>query len=561
MNNIINKALIVFILLSSLTKIYSSNISDPNQHSSYNNTDSSSFCNDNTTCTEDYFCELHSNTCIHKEYFPFSNKQLFSITILCFLSGIATNTGIGGGTVITTILMSIDNFSPKEAAPLSILIIFFCSLSTFLMGVKAKNDDDHFKFVDYDIVLICCPLVLFGSKVGTILHIILPNSLILLILLVVLIVSTIKTYKNAYFYKKKEEKEEKESLLIEETQLSFEILNRISNKNLFSNKSNKEVQSKGDDFNLKDVLERKISIIKEIKSNRGSINEIQDKILGNSMEIMEEFDENHIKQEETIINELIKKVKEIELLKSNLFDENKAIRGSIIKTMLELVVFLILVELAIGNNNRKSLFDISQCSYEYYLIILIFGGICLLISFICYKNMKKEEEISNLFSNLLLKKEEREAYYLINYLENSSITKLRFVSFLSGLISSVCGVGGGIILAPALIEIGIHPKISASSSNLLVIISSFSSSILFLMMNKIYLDYSIIYCSLCSLSSIIGNYIINKYTMRTKKISFLIFYLLYIMIFSIILLPINGIIRVIDEYNKTRSIFWFSFAC
>ena len=100
-----------FIVLVAYT-LLSSSICTNNLLSNFTSQINTLDCTEDKHCSEDYHCNLDSNTCTHKEYLPFSPKQFFSLLLLGIIAGIATSSGIGGGTVISTILMSIDNFTP-----------------------------------------------------------------------------------------------------------------------------------------------------------------------------------------------------------------------------------------------------------------------------------------------------------------------------------------------------------------------------------------------------------------------------------------------------------------
>lgn len=51
------------------------------------------------------------------------------------------------------------------------------------------------------------------------------------------------------------------------------------------------------------------------------------------------------------------------------------------------------------------------------------------------------------------------------------------ITFIAGILASVVGLGGGIIYTPLLLELGVHPKVTSSTSLLLVLYTSLSNSI------------------------------------------------------------------------------------
>ncbi len=110
------------------------------------------------------------------------------------LSLVATTAGMGGGAIYSAVLMSVENFGTTEAFPISNFIILFCSVGTYLIGVRNKINDPNELFVDYDIVLVFAPNLLLGTKIGVILNKILPSVMLNIFLIIILSFSSYKTY-------------------------------------------------------------------------------------------------------------------------------------------------------------------------------------------------------------------------------------------------------------------------------------------------------------------------------------------------------------------------------
>ena len=65
---------------------------------------------------------------------------------------------------------------------------------------------------------------------------------------------------------------------------------------------------------------------------------------------------------------------------------------------------------------------------------------------------------------------------------NSIFVKFPIYSFISGLLAGLLGIGGGLILGPLLLELGLHPVVSTATSNFLVLFTSSSTSIQFILL-------------------------------------------------------------------------------
>ncbi len=93
--------------------------------------------------------------------------------------------------------MFIEDFPPNLANPISNFLILICSSITYYIGVKDKYINPRNNFVDYDFVLVTCPIVLIGVKIGTILNKIM-FKLFLTVFLITLIMLMFKKILNKY---------------------------------------------------------------------------------------------------------------------------------------------------------------------------------------------------------------------------------------------------------------------------------------------------------------------------------------------------------------------------
>jgi len=91
--------------------------------------------------------------------------------------------------------MYVEDFQPTEAFPIATILIFICSLSTYYSGVKHKLKNHDSDFVNLDFSIIFCPMMLLGTKLGTILNKVFSSFILFLILIFILASAFKKTYK------------------------------------------------------------------------------------------------------------------------------------------------------------------------------------------------------------------------------------------------------------------------------------------------------------------------------------------------------------------------------
>lgn len=65
------------------------------------------------------------------------------------------------------------------------------------------------------------------------------------------------------------------------------------------------------------------------------------------------------------------------------------------------------------------------------------------------------------------------------------INKIMAICFVGGIISGMLGVGGGIVMAPLMLELGLDPKTTASTSNFMLIFTSSAGVFMFILSVRI----------------------------------------------------------------------------
>jgi uncharacterized membrane protein YfcA len=65
--------------------------------------------------------------------------------------------------------------------------------------------------------------------------------------------------------------------------------------------------------------------------------------------------------------------------------------------------------------------------------------------------------------------------------DNSILIRFPIYAFVSGVMAGALGIGGGLILGPLLLELGLNPVVSTATSNFLVLFTSSSTSVQFIL--------------------------------------------------------------------------------
>lgn len=168
-----------------------------------------------------------------------------------------------------------------------------------------------------------------------------------------------------------------------------------------------------------------------------------------------------------------------------------------------------------GTYQSQSIIGLAACSTGYWFLVGFYIIFCILSTLQAYKYSKPEIKWS--LSNLLC---------------------YSSVAFLGGIGSGMLGLGGGVIISPLMLDIGVSPQSTAASSSLMVLFTSSSTTLQFFLGNMLDIQYASIMFVISMLSSMTGIKIVGKMIEKYKRPSIIVFLLAGITGFSAILLPL-----------------------
>ena len=128
-------------------------------------------------------------------------------------------------------------------------------------------------------------------------------------------------------------------------------------------------------------------------------------------------------------------------------------------------------------------------------------------------------------------------------------------------MAGLLGIGGGLILGPLLLELGIHPIISTATSNFLVLFTSSSTSLQFIFHGMMNFKYGLVCTLFSTIGSYMGTVIIQRLVERTKRSSILIFSLALVLGISTIFIPSHTFIQIYNKMNQGINIWIFESPC
>jgi len=138
-------------------------------------------------------------------------KLMMCIFVLMFAGSLCSAGGIGGGGIYVTVLMVAGALSPFDAVPLSKAIVFFGSMSSLVLNMRkslTRTDSTTGEvkgLIDYNICRLVVPSALIGTLLGVLLNRTTSDFVIVALLCSILSVMTWTTTRATYDQYKEEE--------------------------------------------------------------------------------------------------------------------------------------------------------------------------------------------------------------------------------------------------------------------------------------------------------------------------------------------------------------------
>ena len=154
------------------------------------------------------------NKCIHKRYLPPTIKEIFGSVLIVLGSALSNIGGIGGGGIMSPIMKFYMNFNKGDGVTIAKLMIFCGSLTGLLLKRNQNIPNTDKSPIDFNLVILLIPSVLYGTSIGVILNQIIPQIISYFLVILIIGVNFYKTYNLFTTLKtqqlKKENKKEQE---------------------------------------------------------------------------------------------------------------------------------------------------------------------------------------------------------------------------------------------------------------------------------------------------------------------------------------------------------------
>eukprot|EP00026_Physarum_polycephalum_P007771 Phypoly_transcript_07837.p1 GENE.Phypoly_transcript_07837~~Phypoly_transcript_07837.p1 ORF type:complete len:476 (+),score=19.90 Phypoly_transcript_07837:130-1557(+) len=401
--------------------------------------------NSQSRCKKLQFMKTVEHLCFHKSLFgsKFSWDDMWSFVIFFVAAAISAGGGIGGGGIFIPILVLVAKFVPKEAVPLSNIIVSGASVANLVQNFAKRHPVHNSRpLIDYSVALLIEPQTLGGTVVGVYLHQMFPSWLILLLLVIAMSLTTIRTTQKAISLFRKEKAE-----------------------------------------------------MKKIPNESSPL-----------LHIQTDHEKSHL---------LIVPWSKIILL----------IFILIISTVLSFLK---------GGGDEVSIVGIKACSLKYWATAMaIFPVIFLIWGYEGYGSIREtNRKINNGIPTSI-----GDVKWTL-----ARVIGVGWVSFLAGILASLLGVGGGLIKGPVLIELGLPPEVVAATSSYMILFTSISASVQYIIIGSVMWDYGAVLFGIGLIASFAGQTLLYWLVERYNRKSYIIFVIAVVIGVSAVLLIVSEVV-------------------
>lgn len=441
--------------------------------------------------------------------FPMTASDFFGIGLAAVGIALAAGSGIGGGGILVPIYILVMGIDPAYAIPLSNATVLGGSFANTALYLFKRHPHQDKPLIDFTFAILMEPPTMAGAMVGAIVNKNTPVWIITMLLVIVLFLLTYRSFWQAF---KRHDQENKAELAAEQARLGAEQSGTASEPSSDSNPLSAEEQG----------------VAQEESQEESTINATEDSMQENK---------RLLAGDNNVASESVQSSHSAEL--ALIMEKEKSIPWCYI--MLLPVIFAVVL---IANLVTK--LSGLECGSTGYWIMEILP---LLIAF-------------SLFAVLA---------YMTNEMYNRKVAiKYQFhegdiqwtptmtaiaatVCWMAGLFAGFFGVGGGLVKAPQMIEMGMLPEVVAATTAFMIIFTSASATVLFSVLGLLAWDYAALLFVVGVVFTIGGQlafeYLSKKYV---KRSSYTVFLIAIVLGMSTVLLGYTGIKRTITTFQEGK---------
>ncbi|XP_028805324.1 sulfite exporter TauE/SafE family protein 5 [Neltuma alba] len=194
-----------------------------------------------------------------------------------------------------------------------------------------------------------------------------------------------------------------------------------------------------------------------------------------------------------------------------------------------------------GNKYGQSIIPMEPCGVVYWIISSVQVPLAVIFTYW-----------------IVSRKESHQDQHLISQGQDLTVNgpsdKLIFplMALLAGVLGGVFGIGGGMLISPLLLQVGIAPEVTAATCSFMVFFSSTMSASQYLLLGMEHTETALVLAIICFVASMLGLLVVQRAVHKYGRASLIVFSVAIVMALSIVLMTTFGAIDVWRDYKSGR---------
>ncbi|WVY92970.1 hypothetical protein V8G54_032058 [Vigna mungo] len=225
---------------------------------------------------------------------------------------------------------------------------------------------------------------------------------------------------------------------------------------------------------------------------------------------------------------------------------NRKVRIPLLKLMVLLLIWFSFfsVYLLRGNRYGQGVIEMEPCGVGYWILSSV--QIPLAVVFTAWIVFRKE----SLRDRTLMQEITDVKVAAVTKNRPSNILLFPSMALLAGILGGVFGIGGGMLISPLLLQVGIKPEITAATCSFMVLFSATMSALQYLLLGMEHVEAALILAIMCFVASLLGLLVVQRAIRKYGRASIIVFSVSIVMFVSNVLMTSFGAIKVWADYES-----------
>ena len=454
-------------------------------------------------------------TCKHDALVPVQTMDWVAAALSFVGCSMAVVGGIGGGGLFVPLLMLLVNFDATAAVPLSKAMILGAAIVAIIFVYSTKVTDHGSGLrkpaIDLNACILLQPLCLAGTVIGVFLNVLLPSWVIVVLLCLVLGFSTYKTFQKAFKQRKKDRR-------LSSIGVAGGLESRMPCEATLSGELNTLTGTENEAMN-------------NVISTNPRFDPVED---GEGLPGMTTEEASNLERKKQVAYDYVPKERREryeELLKA---ETKLSIRKIGVLLLMWITIFVTALVKKLDGG----------CGPTFWLMSVVPLLVAFIITFLSGKKIREEYK---------LKLDCGHEFAKTDFIWNDKHTMIYPIfALVAGIAAGMVGIGGGMVMGPLLLVMSEEsdPVVTTAISSVLVLFTSSSTTVQFLLLGVLQLDFAFFFAGFCVVAAVIGKVVFSPYITKHNKKSWILYCLGTVIGVSCVLTTYQGIVKIMDQIEN-----------